>query len=136
VLVIKPSKVTFSNLIKLANEKAESREPIFNSLLDCTEQALLNLYFTNFTVNPEVFHFPFHCLTKPEQIEKKITTGFIQTIGQVVHFVGSPFCLKPWKVSDVTNMHQRCNVVVYRTWQETRRRVEETLSAKQLSMPE
>jgi len=52
VLVIQPSRKTFDNLIDLAKRKSSNRETMFNALVDCTEQALLNMYF-NFTINSE-----------------------------------------------------------------------------------
>jgi alpha-N-acetylglucosamine transferase len=127
VLVVQPSLITFHNLLKLASQMNSTQEGkkvprIWNALIDCTEQALLNVYF-NFTFN--------------QAVEQRIITPFQRSdtsFAQIVHFVGSRHCPKPWSYALAANENKlngfskRCNETIFKKWEELYHEVERDLS--------
>lgn len=93
VFLLKPNMKTFEELMSY---KTKNHPELYNNIIDCTEQALLNDYFKNYT-KLEV--------ARPEK-------EYLMTGKEVsIHWITN-WCPKPWYGHDYTD----CNKYYYNLW--------------------
>jgi hypothetical protein len=93
VMVLSPSNQTFNDFMKMNDEK---HPRLYNNVIDCTEQALLNSYFGNVS-NLDV--------VRPETDAENNDEGI------AIHWI-TKWCPKPWESADING----CEIKFYNLW--------------------
>lgn len=96
VMILHPNNNTYKNLLR----RGQSSHPnLYHNVIDCTEQALLNTIFQNFSTLP---------VMRPD--DKEFSTKDV-----AIHWITKK-CPKPWDVGYILNIEIDCNHDAYNTW--------------------